>query len=497
MQPPYLIGIDLGTSSTKTIIIDSNGCFLGRAAQEYTIDTPRFGWAEQDPKIWVQAALTTLKQAVDEAEIPVEEIAAIGLSGQMHGTVCLDKGGNPLRPAIIWADQRSRKEVEQVYNIIGREQLGIWTANPLAAGFMLATWMWLHNHEPETYRRTAHLLLPKDYLRFVLTGEIGAEPSDASSTLMFDTANRKWQQKLLAALNISSAPLPPCSPSTDIAGTLKPEIAQATGLHPNIPVVFGGSDQSCQAVGNGIIEPGMVSCTIGTGGQLFVTTHSPTNDPQLRMNIFCHALPDRWHLLAATLSAGLSLKWLRDQIITGKSYQELVDMAAKVPHTSERLFFLPYLAGERTPHMDSEAPAAFIGLTLRHTQAHLVRATLEGVVYSLRQGLELISELKIPIERIIATGGASAHPIWLQLQTDIFNHPIYTSKTKEAAATGAALLAGVGAGVYENISQACLKTIHWHDESIQPNAENAARYDRAYQLFTQLYPSLKTAYDSH
>jgi xylulokinase len=491
MSPSSLMGVDLGTSSTKTVLIDVSGRILALAAREYPVDTPRPGWAEQDPEVWLAAAAETMAEALAQAQVAPEEVAAIGLSGQMHGTVCLGMNGRALRPAIIWADQRSADQVARVYREIGAEKLGAWTGNPLATGFMLASWLWLRDEMPEVAEATAHLLLPKDYLRYRLTGELGCEPSDGSSTLLFDTARRRWSAPLQEALGIDPALLATVHESAEVAGGLRTEIAARTGLRAGTPVVFGGSDQALQALGHGVVEPGIVSCTIGTGGQLFAPAPAPVYDPELRLHLFCHALPGSWHLMAAVLAAGLSLRWLRDNVLEGWSYGALADAAAKVPPGSEKLFFLPYLAGERTPHMDPWATGAFVGLTLRHGREHLARAVMEGVVFALRQGLDLmLHQAGVPAERIVASGGATAHPLWLRLQADIFNRPIYRTATIEAAAVGAALVAGVGTGVYIDALDACRQTVVWRDEVIEPVPENAGRFAEAYDTFCRLYPAL-------
>jgi xylulokinase len=357
---------------------------------------------------------------------------------------------------------------------------------------MLATWLWLREHEPDLYRTTVHLLLPKDYVRYCLTGELGSEPSDASSTLLFDTVRRRWSAALLDALEIDPGLLPPIHESAEIAGGLQADVVTATDLRPGTPVVFGGGDQASQALGHGIVEPGLVSCTIGSGGQLFAPILEPVHDPALRLHLFCHAWPDRWYVMAAILSAGLSLKWLRDNVFEHKSYAALAEMASGVPPGCEGLFFLPHLVGERTPHMDPQAKAAFVGLTLRHQRGHLIRATMEGVVLALRQGLELMIELGLSPERVLASGGGTRHPLWLQLQADILNRPIYQTHAVEAAAVGAALLAGVGVGMYPDVLTACRRTVKWRDEVTCPIAENVARYDQAYRIFCQLYPALKS-----
>ena len=490
MPTRVLVGVDLGTSSVKSVVIAPDGSRLSVATREVAVDMPRAGWAEQDPETWLAATLATLREALQHAGVPPERVAGIGLSGQMHGAVCLDSRGAVLRPAIIWADQRSAAQVARVTRELGRERLGAWTANPLAAGFMLASWLWLREEESDTARRTRRLLLPKDYLRYRLTGKLGSEPSDASSTSLFDTAQRRWSRELLDALAIEPDLLPPVRGSAEVAGGLTPEAAIQAGVPAGTPVVFGGGDQAMQALGNGVIDPGILSCTIGTGGQLFAPVTAPVYDRLLRLNLYCHALPDRWHMQAAILSAGLSLRWLRDSVLTGMTYAGLADAAAEVPPGADGLFFLPCLAGERTPHMDPAARGAFVGLTLRHGKAHLARAVMEGVVLALRQGLELMLELGAPAERLVASGGATNHPLWIQLQADIFNRPIYRTRTVEAAACGAAMLAGAGLGVYTDVHDACRKAVRWQEEPVLPDPERAARYDEAYRTFCRLYPAL-------
>lgn len=487
----YLMGIDLGTSSVKTLILNSKGKVVSLAAQEYGIDHPRPGWAEQDPHVWVDAARRTMWQAFQQSGVKARQIAGIGIAGQMHGAVCVNAQGNPIRPAIIWADQRSLAQVERVITSIGPAKLAEWTGNPLATGFMLATWLWLLENEPLTSQQTCRLMLPKDYLRYRLTGIAGSEPSDASSTLLFDTARRTWSSQLLNALDLQPGILPEIHPSAEIAGGLTQETAALTGLLSGTPFVFGGSDQALQALGNGIVQPGTISSTIGSGGQLFAPSAKYVYDPGLRLHLFCHVVPELWHLEAAILSAGLSLRWLRDSLYPSATYQSLVDAAAQVKPGAEGLFFLPHLVGERTPYMDPQATAAFVGLTRRHALGHLVRAVMEGVVLSLKSGLDILLNLGVPVERIVASGGGVRHPLWLQLQADIFNRPIYRTQAQEAAAKGAAILAGYGIGVYTDLSQTSLSLAHWSDQIIYPLAPNSRYYENSYRIFNSLYPALK------
>ncbi|MBN1875378.1 MAG: xylulokinase [Anaerolineae bacterium] len=495
-----LMGIDLGTSSLKTVIVTLEGQVVATAAREYEVTMPQPGWAEQLPEAWVEGTLAAIREVLDAARVSVglepAQVRAIGLSGQMHGTVCVDVQGRVVRPAIIWADQRSGAQVARVMSEIGPERLGQWTGNPLATGFMLATWLWLREHEPEMVRRTKTVLLPKDYLRYRLTGEIGTEPSDAASTLLFDTARCVWSEPLLAVLDIDVGLLPSVYPSAAIAGKILPEIADATGLLAGTPVIYGGSDQAMQALGHGVIAPGVLSSTIGTGGQLFAPTSSPAYDPQVRLHCFCHVLPGMWHLESAMLSAGMSLRWLRDTVFSGTPYREIADAAASIPPGAEGLFFLPYLVGERTPHMDPRARGAFVGLTLRHGRAHMARAVMEGVVFGLRQGLDLMLGLGVPVARVVASGGAVRHPLWLQLQADIFNRSLYRTETVESAAVGAALLSGVGVGCYTDAPEAVRRTVHWQGSVIEPVSARVAYYAELYATFCTLYPALTDLFHS-
>ena len=489
----YMLGLDIGTSGAKAVIVDTAGNIVGVGRREYGLATPRPGWAEQDPALWIDAAVRTTREALAQAAIRPHDIAAIGLSGQMHTTVCLDRHGAPLRPAITWADQRTAPQVQAVYRRLGRERLAHWTQNPLATGFTLANLLWLQENEPATYAAIAHVLLPKDYLRYYLTGEIGTDATDASGTSLMDVAAGRWNAELLDIFSINPAIVPEIHQSAAVAGTLRAEAASALGLRADIPVAYGSADQPAQAVGNGIIRPGVLSSTIGTGGQLLAPNAAPAYDPELRLHTFCHAVPNLWYNLAAILTAGLSFAWLR-QVLHADSYAALADEAAKAPPGADGLFFLPHLAGERTPHMNPSARGVFFGLTLRHDRRHLARAVMEGVVFSLRQGLELIKSLGVPVKRVIASGGSTRHPLWLQLQADIYNAAVYQTRTEEAAAFGAALLGGVAAGMFGSIDDACAATVRISDLVVQPDSGNVRLYDTLYRQYTELYPALSARF---
>jgi xylulokinase len=479
----FLIGIDIGTSGAKAVVIDLDGRLLAWAGREYPIHTPRPGWAEQDPREWVAAALACMGEAVRRSGIDPRRAAAIGLAGQMHSLVCLDARGEPLRPAILWADQRSAGQVRQLVERIGLDNLAAWTGNPLAAGFMLASWAWLVENEPAAAGAARWLASPKDYVRYRLTGTLGTEPGDASATLLFDPHSLSWSRPLLDSVGLEVERLPQVFPSSSVAGGLLAEPARACGLPEGIPVVYGSSDVSLQALAQGVVEPGEVSCTIGTGGQLFAPLQAPRHDPRLRLHLFCHAIPGTWHHEAAILSAGLALRWLRDQVFPGTDYAGLADSAAAVESGLDGLFFLPFLVGERTPYMEPGLQAGFLGLGLRHGRAHLVRAVLEGVIFELRQGLDLLMSLGTPVERLLATGGATRHSLWLQLQADIFNRPVYVSNVEEATARGAALLAGIGAGIYQGAREAIQRAVTEPAVGAAPDAERAARYAAAYAVY--------------
>jgi xylulokinase len=489
-----LVGLDLGTSGVKALLLDPERGVLQTAVEEIDVSSPKAGWAEQDPHAWYQASIAVMQVVMEASGIEPEQVAAIAISGQMHGTVCLDAHKKALRPAIIWADQRTRAQVEHIKRHIGVENLAAWTSNSPATGFMLPTWMWLREHEAEVAQATRHLLLPKDYLRYRFIGELGSEPSDASSTSLFDPRSGSWSEPLLQALEIDPGLLPRVHPSTHVAGYLVREVAEAAGLRPGMPVVYGGGDQACQALGHGVLAPGVVSSTIGTGGQLLAPLLQPRLDPELRLHMYCHAIPGHWYLLAATLAAGLSLRWLRNSILPGYTFQELADLADEAPPGAEGLIFLPYLAGERTPHMDPQARGAFVGLTLAHRREHLVRAVMEGVVFALRQGLDLIVEMGVPADWIIASGGGAQHPLWLQLQADIYNRPIYRTGSMQAAALGGALLAGVGAGTFTDLFAACRQVVQLHKDVVAPKDENVSRYQGGYERYRQLYPRLEDIY---
>lgn len=486
----YFIGLDIGTSGTKCVLIDETPRLIASAGQEYPILTPRPGWAEQEPETWVAAGITAIRQVLRDSAINPHQVAGISLSGQMHSLVVVGADYTPLRPAILWADTRSAAQVTRLTAQIGPENLAKWAGNPLAAGFMLASWAWLQENEPQTAARARLLLLPKDYVRLRLTGQPGTEPSDASATLLFDPHTCTWSAPLLEIAGLSPDQLPELHESAGQAGWLLPELADACGLPAGIPVIYGGSDQACMALGQGLLSPGTLAVTIGTGGQLFAPIARPAHDPRLRLHLFCHAAPRAWHLEAAILTGGLALRWLRDAFAPGWAYSLLADAAAQVEAASEGLFFLPYLSGERTPHMDPSARGAFVGLGLSHGTPALTRAVMEGVVFALRQGFDLMLELGASAETVTAVGGASRHPFWLQLLADIFARPICPSHTPQAAGFGAALLAGVGIGRWPDAACA-VRALPASGPVVLPDPRQVERYAEYYLRYQRIYPAVK------
>lgn len=491
----YLLGIDIGTSSTKSLLLEESGKILAIGQKEYDFDTPRLGWAEQEPEVWWNAAKVTIQHVLHKSRIDPQAIKGIGFSGQMHGPVFLDKSGKSIRPAIIWADQRSVKECQEIYEIVGKDGLYETVCNPVDSGFMAATLLWMKKHEPEMYRRIHTLLLPKDYVRYRLCGELTTDPSDAGGTSLYDVRRRRWSSEMFDMLNISQTMFPRINNSPDIVGAVSRSAAAEIGLIEGTPVVNGGNDQTMAALASGIIEPGPVMLVIGTGGTLFTTIDSVVVDKELRMHTYPHCVPDKWHLLGAILSGGFSLKWFHTvlSITQSYSYDEMTREAAAIPPGSEGAIFLPYLAGERTPHMDSFARGVMFGMTVKHTRGHLIRAIMEGVVFAMRDCLELFKSLQVCPEKIIAGGGGALSPLWRQIQADILGLPLITVKTKEKSATGAAMIAGIGTGVFQSFEEACQHTVVFGEETL-PIQDHITRYDESYQFFKTLYPKLKESF---
>ena len=500
----YLVGIDVGTTGAKALLIDEEGRVLASEMTEYPMYTPRPQWAEQDPEDWWEATIEALRRVIGESRADAADIAGIGLTGQMHGMVMLDTQGKVLRPCIMWNDQRTAAQCEWIMNSIGRERFLDLTLNPALPGFTAPKIIWTRENEPALYAQAAKILLPKDYVRYRLTGEFATDVSDASGTVLLDVGRRQWSQEVLQALGIPPEWMPKCVESPEITGQISPQVAELTGLPAGIPVVAGAGDQAASAVGTGVVEPGLISVTVGTSGVVFAYTEEPSRDPEGRLHTFCHAVPGKWHVMGVTLSAGGSFRWFRDTLgLSEKSvailsgvdpYEILTAEAGNVRAGCEGLLFLPYLTGERTPYPDPNARGAFFGLTLRHDKRHMARAVLEGVSYSLRDSIELFRDLGIPIQQARAVGGGARSAMWCQVMADVFGIELVTINVTDSTAYGAALLAGVGIGTYGSVSEACSATIHVVERT-EPIADNQALYNEHYPIYRSLYPALKPAFD--
>lgn len=501
----HLIGIDVGTGGSRAVLIDTAGKIVASATVEHkpfvSIQT---GWAEQDPRDWWRASAAAIRSAITKGGIPAEDIKAVGLSGQMHGAVLLDVVDEVLRPAIIWCDQRSGEQCENLTAKVGGSRLIELTCNPALTGFTLPKLLWVHDHEPETWRRVRSVLLPKDYVRFRLTGDKATDVADASGTLLLNVAARRWSDEMLDAAEISANVLPRLYESQEVTGSISPAAAEETGLRAGTPVIAGAGDQAAGAVGLGIVRPGMISATIGTSGVVFAATNTPSLDPRGRVHTFCHAIPGRWHVMGVTQGAGLSLRWFRDQfgvlstdstgatdLSGGDPYDRLTAEAARVPPGSDGLLWAPYLMGERTPHLDPYARAALVGLTASHTRAHVVRAILEGVAFSLKDSFEILKELNVPCETIRLGGGGARSELWRQIQADVYGHEVETMAAEEGAAYGVALLAGVAAGAWPSVDAACDEIVRTRDQVI-PDPEATELLHRQYQSYIALYPALRS-----
>ena len=495
------LGIDIGTSGAKTLAIDQQGRILAAATAEYPIYHPRPLWSEQDPEDWWQATVKTVRAVVKQARLKAADVKSIGLSGQMHGSVFLDRRDRVVRKALLWNDQRTAAECDEIHaRAGGRAALIRMVANPALTGFTAPKILWLRNHEPRNYDKTVKVLLPKDEIRRRLTGEYATEVSDASGMLLLDVARRKWSSSLLGKLELDPDLLATCYESEDVTGKLTSEVARKLGLSADCVVVGGAGDCAAGAVGNGIVDRGTLSTSIGTSGVMFVHSDEPKIDPQGRVHTFCHAVRGRWHLMGVNLSAGGSLQWFRDQLCDAEKikakrqgvdpYELLTAEAALAPAGSDGLFFLPYLSGERTPHADPDARGCFVGITAAHTRGHLIRAIMEGVAYSMLDSLQIIRELEIPVRQIRASGGGSRSGLWRQIQADVFGQKVVTINAEEGPAYGAALLAAVGAGAFANVEEACAATISVVKET--PPEKQAKKYhDAAFPIYQDLYRALK------
>ena len=498
---PFMMGIDVGTTGTRAVVVRPDGRVLGAATGAHQpMRMLKPGWAEQEPEDWWQATIVAVRAALEQAGLKGAQVAAVGLSGQMHGVVLLDKTNAVLRPSLIWCDQRSQAQCEWITSRVGAEQLIQLVSNPALTGFSAPKLLWVRDNEPNIFERATRFLLPKDFVRYRLTGEFATDVSDASGTLLFDVTNRRWSREMLSALGLDSKLVPRAYESPEITGQIRREVALVTGLNAGIPVVGGGGDQAASAIGNGIVLPGLTSATLGTSGVIFSYTETPKLDPRGRIHTFCHAVPGKWHVMGVTQGAGLSLRWFRDQLGVPEAwyatatavdpYELIVREAEAIPPGSDGLLFLPYLMGERTPHLDSRARGMWFGLTAAHTRGHLIRSILEGVAFSLRDSFEIFKELGIPVEEVRASGGGSRSFLWRQIQADIYGKELVTLGTAEGSAFGAALLAGVGAKIYSSVEESARQAIQIR-ERMAPRHDRVQVYDRQYQVYRALYPAVQ------
>ena len=500
----YLLGIDVGTSGTKTILCDASGKILASVTEEYPCYQPKPNWSEQNPADWWDATKKTIRAAIEKAGVKGGDVSGIGLSGQMHGAVLLDRDNSVLRPAILWNDQRTAAECRQITGTIGAARLIDLACNPALTGFTAPKILWVRNNEPAIYEKTKKVLLPKDYVRFMLTGAFATEVSDASGTLLFDVKNRCWSKEVLSALHIDASLMPECFESPVVSGKVTAAVASELGIPAGTPVVGGGGDQAASAVGNGIVKTGVISATLGTSGVVFAFSDTVQTDPLGRVHTFCHAVPGKWHVMGVVLSAGGSFQWFRNNLGDCEReqakaegvdpYDILCRKAAEAPVGSEGLYFLPYLTGERTPHANPNAKAAWIGLTARHRKAHMIRATLEGITYGMKDSLEIIKGMGVAINEIRVSGGGAASAFWRQLQADIYGNDVVTINVTAGGALGVALLAGVGTGAFKNVEQACDAVITIASRT-KMDAATAATYQKCYPVYGALYQHLKKDFD--
>jgi xylulokinase len=486
----YLLGLDISTTGAKALLIDAAGAVIGSATSPLTLSTPRPLWSEQNPADWWAGMAASIRRLLAEQNVAGADIAAIGLTGQMHGLVLLDADGQVLRPAILWNDGRTQVQCDEMRARLGRERLIQITGNDALTGFTAPKILWVQQNEPQVYAQARHVLLPKDYIRFKLTGDYAMDKADGAGTILFDLQSRNWSPEVLASLEIPSEWLPPTFEGPAVTGVVSAAAEAETGLRAGTPVVGGGGDQAAQAVGVGAVELGIVALTLGTSGVVFATTPSALVEPEGRLHAFCHAVPGRWHFMGVMLSAAGSLQWYRDSLAPGLPFDDLTAEAARVPAGSEGLLFLPYLTGERTPHPDPLARGAWVGLTTRHSRPHLTRAVLEGVAFGIKDSFTLIQNAGLGgIQQVRASGGGAKSALWRQIMADVLGAELVTVNTTEGAAYGAAQLAAVGADFYGTVDEACQSTIQITGRT-EPGPA-AAAYAEIYPLYRALYPALR------
>lgn len=495
MSHRLFLGTDVSTTGAKALLIDETGGVVSSATSPLPLSTPKPLWSEQDPHDWWEGIVASIRQALADAGASGNDVAAVGMTGQMHGLTLLDSRGEVLRPAILWNDQRTGAQCDEIHARVGLERFIQITGNKALTGFTAPKILWVRENEPEIYARAAQILLPKDYIRYRLTGEYGTDKAGASGTVLFDLKARDWSPEVLEALEIPASWLPPTFEGPAVTSMISKAAAEATGLRAGTPVVGGGGDQAAGAVGVGAVEPGIVSLVLGTSGVVFASTGGPFIEPEGRLHAFCHSVPGTWHLMGVMLSAAGSLQWFRDTLAPDLSFDALTADAAAVPAGAEGLLFLPYLTGERTPYPDPLARAGFVGLTLRHARPHMTRAVLEGVAFGLRDNMELMKQSGLgQITQVRVSGGGAKSALWRQILADVMDSELVTVNTTEGAAYGAAVLAGVGAGTWASVPEACAAAVKVVDR-VTPQSRQAAVYETLYPLYRGLYPALKPTFD--
>jgi xylulokinase len=490
----YVLGIDVGTGGTRAVLVDHSGAIFSSATCEHApFASPSIGWAEQDPRDWYQAAGSAIRQAIQAKGVSADEISAIGLSGQMHGAVLLDASDQVLRPSLIWCDQRTQAQCDWLNAKLGEHKIIELTCNPALTNFTLTKLLWVRDNEPEIWKQFRRVLLPKDYVRLRLTGEHAMDMAEASGTLMLDVAHRRWSEEMMSAAGLPMTCLPKLYESPEICARISEAGAAHAGLKPGTPVIAGAGDQAGGAVGMGIVRTGAVSATIGTSGVVFASTDTPSMDTQGRLHTFCHAVPGRWHVMGVTQAAGLSFRWLRDLLknsTNALSYDDLTGEAEKIPAGSDGVLWAPYLMGERTPHLDPNARGTLTGLAASHTRAHVTRAVLEGVAFSLKDTFSLFQEMQVPVRNIRLGGGGARSQLWRQIQADVYEHEVEILAAEEGAAYGAALLAGVGARFWNSLEEACDAVVKV-EKRVRPENRSTKALRRQYENYRRLYPALK------
>ena len=495
MSKSYFLGIDVSTTGSKALLVDESGSVIATASSTHTLQTPKPLWSEQNPQEWWEAVSISIRAVLKQARLSGENVAAVGLTGQMHGLVLLDEAGQVLRPAILWNDQRTQSQCDEIHRRIGRDRFIQITGNVALTGFTAPKILWVQENEPEVYARARHVLLPKDYIRYKLTGEFAMDKADGAGTVLFDLKQRSWSSEVLNALGIPDTWMPPTFEGPDFTGSICHDAAAKTGLKVGTPVAAGGGDQAAQAVGVGAVEPGVVALTVGTSGVVFATTPSALVEPQGRLHAFCHAVPGMWHFMGVMLSAAGSLQWYRDTLAPGVSFDSLLGEAEQFPAGSEGLQFLPYLSGERTPYPDPLARGAWVGLTLRHGRGHMTRALLEGVSFGLKDIFSLIQTAGLgEIKQVRASGGGTKGALWRQILASVLEAELVTVNTAEGAAFGSALLAGVGAHAWADVPSACAAAVKITGVT-RPDPAQINEYRKAYPLYRELYPALKPGFD--